>query len=647
MGNALRDLGHWEAAARRFGDAVARAPEMAEAHNNLGAALNHLGQPTDAAASLATALELQPGMATAHCNLGIARQTLGDTAAAGGHYRDALDIDPGYADAHHNLGNLHFDAGRHEEAAACYQRALTAEPGHADAPFGLAEAFRALRRFDDAGAAYERALARRPDAAAHNNLGIVLKETGRIEDALAHYRAALDLDPGFAAAENNLGVAMQDLGRPEKAIRHYRRALDMDPGFADAGRNILYAMMNVPGLSPPELFDEHLDFAARHAVPAGKAPTPFANDPSPERMLRVGYLSSDFRDHAVGTTLMPLIRAHDRKAFEIFCYADLPRPDAVSAEFQTRADGWRNIAGRPDAEVAALVRADGIDLLVLLAGRFDDNRPLVAAHRAAPVQVSLYDAATSGLAAMDAKLTDGFLTPPDGAEQFTETPYRLPVLYQCLPIADAPAVAPPPAARTGRITFGSFNAPAKINPGVIALWSRVLNAVPGARLVLKYKNLYAQPAYREPVAAEFRKLGVDAERIEFRASRDSRAGHLGHYADSDIALDTFPCTGVTTTFQALWMGVPVVTRLGDTLVRRTAGSLLHHVGLDDLIAATEDAYVATARDLAGDPAGLAALRAGLRARVAASPLCDAPAYARSIETAYRELWRRWCAADAP
>ncbi|MBT7943866.1 MAG: hypothetical protein HN719_10965, partial [Alphaproteobacteria bacterium] len=370
--------------------------------------------------------------------------------------------------------------------------------------------------------------------------------------------------------------------------------------------------------------------------------TPFTNDKNAERRLRIGYLTSDFRDHPVGHNVFPLISAHDRADFEVFCYADILNADAVTEQFQSTAEHWRTIAGMADDRVAAMIRSDEIDVLVILAGRFDRNRPLIAAHRAAPVQVSLFDGATSGLAEMDYWLTDDYLNPPDTAEQFTEELYRLPVFYQYPSGTEMPDVKPPPVLQTGHITFASFNSPAKVNEQVLALWAEVLKAVPDSKLLLKYKNWYAQPSLQNTTIERLAASGIDSERVSFEAASDTFAEHLGRYAAVDIALDPFPFNGATTTFQALSMGVPVITLAGDTFISRMAASLLHQIGLDDLAADTPEAYVDCAKNLATDSERLKTLRAELRQRLGDSPLCDAPAYANSFEVAYRDMWRRWC-----
>ncbi len=401
--------------------------------------------------------------------------------------------------------------------------------------------------------------------------------------------------------------------------------------------------LNVPGLTPEELFTEHLRFSEKHSQGVARPAEDLTNDPTPDRRLRVGYLSSDFRNHPTGLVLLPLLSSHDRVKFEVFCYADVPRPDAMTERFRSTVDHWHTIVGKPDSEVAGMVRADAIDVLVCLAGRFDSNRPLICAHRAAPVQVSFHDWATSGLEEMDYWLTDGFLHPLDTKEMFTEELYRLPVFYQWPLFEEAPPVETLPADQAGFVTFGSFNNPAKVNEEVISLWGGVLKSVPGSRLVLKYKTWYGQASLQDRVLERFRGQGIEPDCVVFEASSDTFAEHLGRYDEVDIALDPFPFNGATTTFQALWMGVPVVSLAGETFISRAAGSILHHAGLGDLTVDTPEAYVACVRDLAGDLERLRTLRANLRERMATSPICNAPAHTRSVETAYRDMWRKWCA----
>jgi predicted O-linked N-acetylglucosamine transferase (SPINDLY family) len=379
-------------------------------------------------------------------------------------------------------------------------------------------------------------------------------------------------------------------------------------------------------------------YGAREKLAGG-----LTNERDAERRLRIGYVSSDLYEHPVGRNLEPVLVGRDRGRFEVVAYAEGGRADARRERLQGQVEEWREIAGLSDGAVAEQVRQDGIDILVILAGRFDRNRPLVASYRAAPVQVSFHDPGTSGVGEMDYLIADPDLVPRRGEEKFEERVVRLGRFYVHEPLAEAPEVSAPPSGETGRITFGSFNNPAKVSGEVLGLWGEVLNAVPGSVLRVKFKNWFANAGLRERFV---RGLGVGAERIEFVAEEEGLAGHLGGYGEIDIALDPYPFTGSTTTFEALWMGVPVVTLMGRSMAGRWSGSMLRAVKLEELIAGSPAEYVAIARRLAEDPRRLAELRAGLRGRVAASSLCDGRRRARQLDRLYRALWRRYCASSS-
>ena len=619
-------------------------PDFAEAHNNLGNVLRELGRLDDAVATYHKTLALKPDFAEANYNLGNALRELGQLDDAVASYDKAIALNPDYAKAHNNLGNTLKELGRFDDAVASFQKAIALKPDFSEANYNLGNALQDLGSLDAAAASYYKAISHKPDyAIAHNNLGTALNKLGQLEESLSSYEKALAIDPDYAEAHNNLGVVLQDLGRLEEAAACYRKSRELNPDYTGAVSNHFSLLLNLPGRSPEDLFAEHLRLSESHARGITPMAEPFPNDPAPERRLRVGYLSSDFWDHAVGKVVLPLLSSHDQEIFEIYCYADVPRPDAMTERFRSHASDWRSIADKPDEEVAKMVRADLIDVLVCMAGRFDRNRPLVCAHRAAPVQVSFHDGATSGFEDMDYWLTDNFLHPADTKELFTEELLRLPVLYQFTPFEDAPAVKTLPADHAGFITFGSFNNPAKINEDVIRLWAEVLKSVPDSRLRLKYRSLYGQATLQDRLLEGFEASGIAQDRILFTAFRDTFKQHLGLYGEVDIALDPFPFNGSMTTFQALWMGVPVISLVGETFISRTAGSMLHHAGLGEFAVNTPEAYVASARDLAGDLERLRILRANLRERMATSPICNAPAHTRSVETAYRDMWRKWCA----
>ncbi|HEY0834005.1 MAG TPA: hypothetical protein VGE72_08880, partial [Azospirillum sp.] len=491
------------------------------------------------------------------------------------------------------------------------------DPDAPDVQLRLGVALNGGRRTAELETALRRAARLDPTGPATYNLARLdtdRKEHGR---ALARLRIAMAADPGHADAVHNLAASLLTLGLAGEASAWFARAAALEPARADAAWNLIVAGLYRPQPDAAARFAAYRAFEERFARPLYAAPRPYANTPDPERRLRVGYLSTDLRAfQPVTRNLLPVFEARDRERFELVCYADVARPDATTARFRALCDGWRDIAGLDDRTVADMVRGDGVDVLVVLAGHFDRNRPMVCAHRPAPVQVSHHDVATSGLSVMDYLIADPVLAPRGGpgrgTERFTERPVRLPSYVIMAPPPESPAVVPPPMLRRGFAAFGCFNNPAKVSDETLMLWGRVLAAVPGARLRLKYQNLYRFPACLDRVLAILARAGVDPARVEVPA--DGELGlrdHLAQYRDIDVALDPFPFSGSTTTFEALWMGVPVVTWPQERMVSRWSASMLATLGLSRFVAATPEEYVAIAARAAGDPDGLAALRAGL------------------------------------
>jgi len=493
--------------------------------------------------------------------------------------------------------------------------------------------------------AYKKAIELDPkNADAYSNLGAALLSKGQLDASVAAFRKATDITPDHANAFNNLGNALLESGEEDAAKKAFQRALEIQPDYVDAHRNLLACILYMPGLSQEEIFAEHLAFVERHGHTPSKEPG-FRNSPDPERRLKIGYFTSDFRNHPIGANLKPALEKCDRDAFEIICYAQVQREDEETKKFRALADHWRNTVGKSDEDVADMIRNDEIDILVTLAGRFDSNRPMVSSLRPAPVQVSFHDGATSGCKEMDYWLTDTILHPVNTSELFTEELYHLPIFYQYTAMKNPPPISPLPAQKTGHITFCSFNNPRKINNQVIALWSDVLKAVPGSSLILKYHNLFTEKSLQERWIDRFEKFGISRDRIELTSSMNEQGAqdsHLTYYERVDIALDPFPFNGATTTFEALSMGVPVITLMGESFISRAAGSLVTHTGHPELAAGSRESYIETARDLAADLPRLAELRARLRNDVATSSLCDGEAYTRNLEAAYHDIWRQWC-----
>jgi predicted O-linked N-acetylglucosamine transferase (SPINDLY family) len=643
LGVALKEQGRREEAVAAYRQAVTLAPDYAEAHASLGHLLSDLGRRDEAIAAYRDAIRLQPGHAEAHCNLGTLLFEQGAHAEAAAAYARAIAAKPDYAEAHYNLGNLLKAQGRRDEAAAAYRAALTHKPSLAEAQANLGNVLGELGRLDEAVAAYRAALALKPDSAeAHYNLGNALKDGGALHAAAAEYRAALALKPDYAEAHGNLGVVLTGQGKIGEALAAYARAAALKPDDAAACSNWLMALNYAEDKTADEVFAAHRQWDARFGAAAPR-PAAYANDCAPERRLKVGYVSPDLRAHSVAYFVEPLLQAHDRQAVEVFCYAEVAKPDAVTARLRHLADQWVDTVGMTDDALAARIVADGIDLLVDLAGHTAHNRLAVLARKPAPVQVTwLGYANTTGLSAIDARLVDA-VTDPEGADAFaSERLVRLAGGFLCYGgPTDAPEPAPSPCLANGTVSFGSFNNPAKLSDATLDVWAALLTRLPQARLVLKGKP-FADTATRDLYHARFAARGVAAERVEM-GGWVSADDHLAQYARVDIALDPFPYNGTTTTCEALWMGVPVVTLKGDRHAGRVGASLLTQIGTEEWIASSVDDYVAIAASLAEYPERLSALRGGLRARVAASALCDRAAFARQIEGAYRDLWQSWCA----
>ena len=607
-GMAHYESGRHDEAERVYGEVVASDPRQSDALHMLGVLAHRAGRHELAVAYLAQAIEVDPATPGFHHNLGEALSALGRIDEAVEQYSLAVELRPSYAVAHNGLGAALYRLGVHDEAMQHFELALTLEPGL---------------------------------AMAHANLGATLEAAGQLVDAVGRYEQALALAPASPESLNNLGSALQKLGRPLEAEARYREALALRPDFALAHSNLLLCL-NYTDRDPADTFAEHRRWAERHTRSIDRV-RPHSMNRDPERRLHVGYVAPDLAASPVAYFLEPLLRAHDRTQVQVTCYAG-----AAGGRLDHLADRCHDVTALPDATVAELVQRDSVDILVDLAGHTSNHRLFTFARRPAPVQATYCGYPnTTGLDAIDYRLTDEWADPVGMTEALhSEELVRLPGGFLCYaPAADAPEPSPPPSLAGGGVTFGSFNHLPKITPPVIELWARVLQAVPGSRMLLKAMG-FADPAVCEGVRSAFASHGVDAGRIEMIAWTATHADHLDLYERVDVALDPFPYNGATTTCEALWMGVPVVTLAGRTHVGRVGVSLLRAAGLDDLIAGGADEYVEIARRLADGRASLAERRSEQRARMAASPLCDAARLAREIEQAYRDMWRRHVARAA-
>ena len=606
-----------------------------------GLAAHGRGQLADAARSYLSVLAIDSGNVDALNLLGLAQVQAGHARGAVALLSRAVALDPAFPEALNHLALARMRSGALGEGLRVAIRALAASPGLVEAHANCGSALSDLGRHVEAIGCYDRALALKPDYAdAHANRGNALQLLGRLDEARPAYARALR--PGLAEAHSNLASLDQAEGELSGAIVGFRRALALRPA-PWVHSNLLFCLAYDGRIGDEAFFAEFRRWEAAYAAPVhATAPAPAPTDADSGRRLRIGWISADLRDHPVARNVIGLVEHRDRAEGDCILYSSTRTPDAMTDRFRAAADGWREVLGVADADVAGQMRADRLDLLIVLAGHTGHNRIGVAAHRPAAIQVSFHDLATSGLEAVDAWITDGVLHPPDTTERFTERLVRLPCFYLHEPPAEAPAPAPLPALAAGHVTFGSCNNTSKHTPEVLALWAAVLKSVPGSRLLLKYLNRYASARLRQRVRDAFAAEGVDPGRLVFVTGQMPRRDQLAVLNRVDIALDPFPFNGSTTSFEALWMGVPVVSLAGTRFLGRVGASVLHQVGLDALVAADPVAYVARAAALAADLLALAELRAGLRARVAGSLLCDAPAHGRAFDAALRGLWRDWC-----
>lgn len=602
----------------------------------------------DAEQAFAQAARLDPRSPDAHAYLGLACMKQGKDEQAIAAFKTALDIQPRLVMALANLVALLHKLERQREALPYQERWLTAEPLSSSAHYSAAVLHQTLQQLQAARKHYEQALELGAGGisvySAHLNLGVVCYGLRDFDAAIAHSRQALASKPDCAVSYYNIGNAQKEQGRHDEAIASFEQALKLDPGFADAHGNILFCMNYVEGYDAQRIFACHIEWAERHAARYITAAS-HSNDRDPLRTLRIGYVSADFREHPVGFFLEGVLQYHSAANCGIYCYFNSTQEDAVTARLRAHVPNWRQISALDDDAVAAMIRADGIDILVDLSGHTSGNRLLVFARKPAPVQVTwLGYCNTTGLGNMDYLLADAGVIPPDTAQRFSEQVLRLPGSYLCYVAPDyAPAVAPPPGIANGYVTFGCFNNLSKVTEAMLALWAEILRRVPDARFILKSKQL-ADPTVQQRYRDRFSAQGIAPERVILDSRHLDHAELLGYYGELDIALDTHPYSGVTTTCEALWMGVPVVTLAGERFISRNSAALLANVGLDDLVAGTPQQYVETAVALAGDGARLAQLRSAQRERFKASPLGNAPLFVQHLEAAYRDMWKKWCAS---
>jgi protein O-GlcNAc transferase len=640
MASQLHIAGNLEQARHIFREILKIQPEHADALHSLGILENDLGNQNIALQLIATAIKLKPGDANIYNSMGHMLKEQGNLIDASSFFQRAIELKPDIADFYFNLAAIFQIQKKFEQAEKNYIKALELSPDNYRAHANLGAIYTIRGNFRQAEISFQNALEYKKDSPEiYNNLGSVQHSSGNLVDAEKNYNQAIALNNLYYEAYNNLAVLYTNTGNLTEAEKKYRKTIELDPDFSPARSNLLLLLQYRDNLTREEWRSELDLFSNRFSTPDRK----FKNDPVRGRKLKIGYVSADFRNHSCFSFIEPLLKHHDRSMVEITCFAEVDNPDRQTGIIRELADAWYFTAGMSDREMASLIEKAEIDILVDLTGHTFNNRLAVFAIKPAPVQTSwLGFPGSTGLKAIDYRISDQWLTPADSPEYYSETVWNLDRLshsYQAPP--DSPDIDVLPCLNNGYITFCSFNNLSKITEKTIQLWASVLKNIPDSRIILKAKYLTLADI-KENLINLFGKHGIAPDRIDFYDITDSAYTHLDYYNKADIALDTYPYNGATTTMEALWMGVPVISLAGDRTASRYGLSFLENAGLADLAVNTTDSFIKAAEKLAADKNYLSALRKEMRNRIINSHLMDYSGFAQSIEGAYRQMWENWC-----
>lgn len=693
LGTSLKLANSTQEGIQKYYEALKIDPHYAPAYYNLGVVYSEMTQYDTALSCYEKAAMERPMYAEAYCNMGVIYKNRGDLESAIACYERCLAVSPNFEIAKNNMAIALTDLGTKvklegdiNQGVAYYKKALYYNWHYADAMYNLGVAYGEMLKFDMAIVFYELAFHFNPHCAeACNNLGVIYKDRDNLDKAVECYQMALSIKPNFsqslnnlgvvytvqgkmdaaasmiekaivanstyAEAYNNLGVLYRDAGNIILAIEAYEQCLKIDPDSRNAGQNRLLAMNYINEGNDDKLFEAHRDWGRRfmRLYPQN---TSWDNSKDPGRPLVVGYVSPDYFTHSVSYFIEAPLVYHDYANYKVVVYSAVVKADAKTIRFRERVIKkggiWRDIYGIDEKKVASMVREDKVDILVELTGHTANNKLGMMACRPAPVQVTWIGYPnTTGLPAIDYRITDSLADPPDTKQKHVEELVRLPECFLCYtPSPEAGPVSPSPAGSNGFVTFGSFNNLAKITPKVLQIWARILCAVPNSRLVVKCKP-FCCDSVRQRFLSILEQLGLESLRVDLLPLILLNHDHMQAYALMDISLDTFPYAGTTTTCESLYMGVPCVTMAGSVHAHNVGVSLLNKVGLGHLIAKNEDEYVKLALDLASDVTALSNLRTSLRERMSKSPVCDGPNFTVGLESTYRSMWHRYCKGDIP
>ncbi|MBA4368670.1 MAG: hypothetical protein C0403_13650 [Desulfobacterium sp.] len=669
-------IGKNSIAIRLITRAIRNQPENPYYHTNLGSVFQSDGQYDKAAACYHKAIHLKPDYAAAYFNMGNVKSAENHYKEAIGWYQEALrivpddpdgcynmansykklgmfdqsilwyeaaiQIRPDHAESFNNMGNAYATLNKWENAMECYQKALVIFPDYPEALYNLAHGCQFRGKIKEAVFLYQKTLAINPEyAEVYNNIGNIFKDLGMISDAVTCYRKVLSLKPDFLEAINNMGNCFLNMGQHDEAVKYYRTALAIEPDSSTACSNLLYSLNFQEGLDENQVFKEHWTWGMQQTKTVKPLELPKPVICSPDRCLRIGYVSPDFRDHSVACFIEPLIMGHDRSFFQVVCYSDASVTDLVTERLKSRAGQWWDICGLSDIAAAERIRQDRIDILVDLAGHTANNRLGVFARKPSPIQLSyLGYPNTTGLPAIQYRITDSWADPPGMTDHlYTENLIRLSSGFLCYqPKVEISINSKVQTSSNGTLTFGSFNQRAKITPHVISVWARILSQVPHAEMILKSKA-YQDDKVQKQIIDDFSRHGIAPERIKFLSHQASDTDHLNSYQNIDISLDPFPYNGTTTTCDALWMGVPVITLAGKTHVSRVGVSLLSSINRKELIADSEDEYIRKSIVLGKNPEQIQEYRNSLRPAMLGSSLMDRKKFCATFEKALKEIWK--------
>ncbi|XP_031282560.1 probable UDP-N-acetylglucosamine--peptide N-acetylglucosaminyltransferase SPINDLY isoform X1 [Pistacia vera] len=693
LGTSLKLAGNTQEGIQKYYEALRIDPHYAPAYYNLGVVYSEMMQYDTALSCYEKAALERPLYAEAYCNMGVIYKNRGDLESAIACYERCLAVSPNFEIAKNNMAIALTDLGTKvklegdiNQGVAYYKKALYYNWHYADAMYNLGVAYGEMLKFDMAIVFYELAFHFNPHCAeACNNLGVIYKDRDNLDKAVECYQMALSIKPNFsqslnnlgvvytvqgkmdaaasmiekaivanptyAEAYNNLGVLYRDAGNISLAIEAYEQCLKIDPDSRNAGQNRLLAMNYINEGHDDKLFEAHRDWGRRF-MRLFPQYTSWDNSKDPKRPLVIGYVSPDYFTHSVSYFIEAPLVYHDYENYKVVVFSAVVKADAKTVRFREKVlkkgGIWRDIYGIDEKKVASMVREDKVDILVELTGHTANNKLGMMACRPAPVQVTWIGYPnTTGLPAIDYRITDSLADPPGTKQKHVEELVRLPDCFLCYaPSPEAGPVSPTPALSNGFVTFGSFNNLAKITPKVLQVWARILCAVPNSRLVVKCKP-FCCDSVRQRFLSTLEQLGLESLRVDLLPLILLNHDHMQAYSLMDISLDTFPYAGTTTTCESLFMGVPCITMAGSVHAHNVGVSLLSKVGLPHLIAKNEDEYVQLALKLASDITALSNLRMSLRELMSKSPVCDGQNYTLGLESTFRNMWHRYCKGDVP